>query len=141
MRSGKVLLDTGPLVAYFNKKDRYHDWAIAQFAMINPPLLTCEAVLSEACFLLRHYEMGAENVVELLERGLLTIPFRLENELSAIKGLLLRYKNIPMSLADGCLVRIAEQNATSVILTTDSDFRIYRKNKRNIIRTIMPDDL
>lgn len=141
MRLGKVLVDTGPLVAYFNKKDRYHDWAIAQLAVINPPLLTCEAVLSEACFLLRHYERGAANVLELVERGLLTIPFRLENQLSAIKGLLLRYKNIPMSLADGCLVRIAEQNANSVILTTDSDFRIYRKNKRKIIPTIMPDDL
>jgi predicted nucleic acid-binding protein len=141
MKLRKVILDTGPLVAFLNKNDRYHEWAIAQFGALIPPLLTCEAVLSESCFLLRHYETGASNVLNLLERGLLAIPFRLEDELSAIKVLLDKYRDIPMSLADGCLVRMAEQIADSVIFTLDSDFKIYRKDRRKVIPTIMPEDL
>ncbi len=139
MKPQKVILDSGPLVAFLNKKDRYHDWAMAQFSTMSPPLLTCEAVLSETCFLLRHYKNGAANVLKLLERELLTIPFRLEDELSAIKLLLERYQDVPMSLADGCLVRMAEQITDSVVFTLDSDFKIYRKNKRKVIPTIMPD--
>ncbi len=138
MKPKKVLLDTGPLVAFLNKKDQYHNWVLGQFATMNPPLLTCEAVLSEACFLLREYENGAANVLSLLERRLIAIPFHLEDELSSIKILLEKYKDASMSLADGCLVRMAEQISDSFIFTLDSDFKIYRKNKRNVIPTIMP---
>jgi predicted nucleic acid-binding protein len=141
MKPQKVLLDTGPLVAYLNKKDQYHDWVVAQFATMQPPLLTCEAVLSESCFLLRYYENGAVNVLKLIERELLAIPFRLKDELSAIRTLLDKYKDIPMSLADGCLVRMAEQITDSVVFTLDRDFKIYRKNKRKVIPTIIPDDV
>lgn len=137
----KILLDTGPLVAFFNKRDQYHKWTLEQFATMNPPLLTCEAVLSEACFLLRQFGNGAANVLNLLERRLLAIPFRLNDEFAAIRILLNKYKEVPMSLADGCLVRMAEQVSDSIILTFDGDFKIYRKNKRNVIPTIMPDDI
>lgn len=141
MTTRNVLLDTGPLVAFLNKKDYYHEWATAQFAIIKPPLLTCEAVISESCFLLRQYEDGAVNILKLLERQLLTIPFCLQDELNEIKTLLKKYKDIPMSLADACLVRMAEQLASSSVLTLDRDFVIYRKNKRKVIPTLMPDDL
>lgn len=133
MKPQKVLLDTGPLVAFLNKKDQYHEWAIAQFAIMRPPLLTCEAVLSESCFLLRHYKNGSVNVLNLLERELLNIRSRPQDELSAIKILLDRYKDIRMSLADGCLVRMAEQITDSVVFTLDRDFKLYRKNKRKLI--------
>ena len=141
MKLQKVIVDAGPLVSFINKNDRYHEWAITQFATMSPPLLTCEAVLSESCFLLRNFENGAINVLELLERGLLAIPFRLEDEFRAIKILLGKYKNIPMSLADGCLVRMAEQISDSIVFTLDSDFKIYRKNRRKVTPTIMPNDL
>ena len=88
MMSRKIILDTGPLVAYLNKKDLYHEWAKAQFATMTPPLLTCEAVLSESCFLLRHHENGASNILNLLERELIAVPFQLKDELSTIKILL-----------------------------------------------------
>ena len=141
MKPQKVIVDTGPIVAFLNKKDRYHEWTKTQFATMSPPLLTCESVLSESCFLLRHYENGASNVLTLLERKLLTIPFRLEDELIAVKELINKYNNIPMSMADGCVVRMVEQISGSVVFTLDSDFKIYRKNNRKIIPTIMPDDL
>ena len=141
MKPGKVILDTGPLVAFLNKKDQYHEWALTQFATMIPPLLTCEAVLSEACFLLNHYENGASNVLNLLDRELLSIPFRMQDEQSALNILMNKYKNIPMSLADACLIRMAEQISDSIIFTLDSDFKIYRKDRRKVIPTIMPKNL
>jgi len=141
MKPRKILLDTGPLVVFLNKEDRYHKWAVAQLATMNPPLLTCEAVLSETCFLLRAYENGAANILNLLERELLAIPFRLADELSTIGALMDKYQNVPMSLADGCLVRISEQLADSVVFTLDRDFKLYRKDRRKVIPTIMPTDL
>lgn len=141
MMPQKVLLDTGPLVAFLNKKDRYHKWAITHFGAMSPPILTCEAVVSESCFLLRQYENGASHVLSLLERELLTIPFCLKDELRAVKTLLNKYKDIPMSLADGCLVRMAEQITDSVIFTLDCDFKVYRKSRRKVIPLIIPDDI
>jgi predicted nucleic acid-binding protein len=139
MRARKVILDTGPLVAFLNKNDLYHDWTVAQFGVISPPLLTCEAVLSEACFLLQRYENGVSNIMRLLNRQVLTISFQLDNELTAIKALLNKYKDLPMSLADACLVRMVERTTDSVILTLDKHFQIYRMNKRQTIPLIAPE--
>jgi predicted nucleic acid-binding protein len=139
MKHQKVIVDTGPIVAFLNKHDRYHEWTKAQLARISPPLLTCEAVISESCFLLRNYENGTPNVLSLLDRKLVAIFFRLEDEIIALKNLLTKYNNIPMALADCCLVRMAEQISDSVVFTLDNDFKIYRKNNRKIIPTIMPD--
>lgn len=140
MKLHKVILDTGPLVAFLNKNDQYHEWAVAQFATMIPPLLTCEAVLSESCFLFKDYKNGTSNVLNLLERKLLALSFRLEEEVIAIKLLVNKYKDIPMSFADGCLVRMAEQISDSVVFTLDTDFKIYRKNGQDIISTIMPEN-
>ncbi len=134
----RVILDTGPLVALINAHDRYHEWSKIQWADIAPPLLTCEAVLSEACFLLRNSDGGSRIVLELLERNVLNIPFRLMEDVTQIAWLLKKYADIPMSLADACLVRMTELYPDSIVLTIDSDFNIYRKNKRNIIPTLSP---
>ncbi len=134
----RVILDTGPLVALINAHDRYHEWSKMQWADMAPPLLTCEAVLSEACFLLRNSDGGSRIVLELLERNVLNIPFRLMEDVTQIAWLLKKYADIPMSLADACLVRMTELYPDSIVLTIDSDFNIYRKNKRNIIPTLSP---
>ncbi len=139
MRFKKVIIDTGPLVAFLNKSDHFNNWAITQFSQLNPPFLTCESVISEVCFLLRKTDNGTQNVFQLLERGLIQIPFHLKPEMSAISRLMKKYSNIPMSLADACLVRMSEQISDSAICTLDSDFKIYRKDKRKIIPVIMPE--
>ena len=139
MRKKNIIIDTGPLVALLNKRDTHHAWAISQFSLLAPPFVTCEAVLSEACFLLRNYQNGSKNILELVERGLIILPFRLEIESKAIIQLLDKYKNIPMSLADGCLVRLSEQISDSIICTLDTDFKIYKRNKREMIPLIIPD--
>jgi predicted nucleic acid-binding protein len=134
----ETLLDTGPLVAFLNRRDRYHAWAKRYLDESEPPLLTCEAVLSEACFLLRGYERGPETVIDLVDRGLLAVSLNLEKEAAPLKRLLARYAGVPMSLADACLVRMSELHPDAVLLTLDSDFRIYRKNRRAVIPTSMP---
>lgn len=134
----KVILDTGPLVALLNRRDRYHNWAAEQWSRIDPPLLSCEAVLAEACFLVQPYAGGQTAVLELVTRGVLDLSFHLEEETAAISRLLGKYRDAAMSLADGCLVRMAELHDEGVVLTLDSDFGIYRKNGRRIIPTISP---
>jgi len=133
------LLDTGPLVAFLNARDRYHGWATEQLGLVRPPLLSCEAVLAEALHLLRGQRTIQKAVMDLVENGLLRVPFRLDEEVSAVSRLLQRYAEVPMSLADACLVRMSEQYGSAVVLTLDSDFALYRRHRRQVVRTIRPD--
>lgn len=137
----RVLLDTGPLVAFLKRQDHFYSWVTEEWARIEPPLLTCEAVISEACFLLRNVYGGQEAVICLIDTGVVQISFRLAEEARVVGELLTRYQSVPMFLADACLVRMAERYSNSSLLTLDSDFRIYRKNKSQIISVIMPEDI
>jgi predicted nucleic acid-binding protein len=137
----QVILDAGPLVAFINGRDRYHKWSTLQWAQTDPPFLTCEAVLSESCFLLRGIKGGQATVLELLKRGVLSLPFRIDDSVKQITWLLQKYSDVPMSLADACLVRMSELYSDSHVLTLDDDFRIYRKNKRQVIPVYSPSDL
>jgi predicted nucleic acid-binding protein len=133
-----VIVDTGPLVALLNRRERHHQWCREQFKLLRPPLLTSEAVISEGCFLLQDIAGGTDALLELLSRGVVTIPFTLMDELPAVARLVARYGSVPMSLADACLVRMSEQYADSRIFTLDRHFRIYRKSGRAPIPTLMP---
>jgi predicted nucleic acid-binding protein len=134
-----VLADTGPIVAYLNDRDRYHGWAVGLFKQLRPPLLTCEAVLSEAAYLVRGSPGGGERVMELVSRSLLQVKFDLEEEATAVRALLRRYGSLPMDLADACLVRMSELDHDCVLLTVDSEFRdVYRRNGRQVIPTLLP---
>jgi predicted nucleic acid-binding protein len=137
MKKG-VVLDTGPLVAFLNRKDNFHQWALTQWGQIEPPMHTCEAVISEACFLLGSTATGADSVMQMLERNVISVPFRLDDNLHPVKKLLAKYRSIPMSLADACLVRMSELNPNSQVFTLDSDFNLYRKHGRRVIPIIMP---
>ncbi len=134
----RVILDTGPLVAIINGSDKYHKWAKLQWAQIEPPLLTCEGVLSEACFLLSGLDGGQIAVFELLKRRILHIPLIMIEHINQIAWLSQKYSNVPMSLADACLVKMAELYPESSVFTIDTDFSIYRKNKRQIIPVLSP---
>lgn len=133
-----VVVDTGPLVALLNQRDRHHGWAKAVLDTIEPPIVTCEAVVSEACFLLRDFDGGRDAVLALLSRNVVKCDFRLTSEVEAVRALMKKFNDVPMSLADACLVRMTELEASSVVLTIDSDFRVYRRNRRQTIPTMMP---
>jgi len=134
----RVILDTGPLVALVDGRDRAHAWSVAQWADIEPPLLTCEAVISEACFLLDQTTAGSGAVFAMLVRGAVAVRFTLDEHVKEVQALRLKYADVPMSVADAALVRMAEEHSRSAVLTLDRDFKRYRKHGRQVIPVIMP---
>jgi predicted nucleic acid-binding protein len=133
-----TIIDTGPLVAMIRKRDQYHDWALQQSTMLNQPFLTCEAVVSEAWFLLRGFPNEQEKLLRLLEKKEILVDFDLSAEISNVVELLRRYKNVPMSVADGCLVRMSELHTDCLVFTTDTDFNVYRRHGNQIIPALLP---
>lgn len=134
----RIVIDTGPLVAYFNGRDRWHKWVVEQMRTFSAPLLTCEPVLTEACFLVHRAGGHAADLIRKLDQGVLEIALDLRAEAATIATLLKRYEDTPMSLADACLVRISERIADCRLFTLDSDFEHYRRNGRQIIPLLKP---
>jgi uncharacterized protein len=133
-----VLVDAGPLVAWLNADDEHHSWARQQFEHLRPPLFTCEAAIMEAAFLLTGPRLDPTAVVTLISRGVLQVSFALQTESEVVADLMRRYRNVPMSMADACLVRMSEIYENCAVLTTDSDFMIYRRFGRRSIPTVLP---
>ena len=134
----RVIVDAGPLVALLNSRDKHHAWVVQQLGNIQPPMLTCEAVLAEATYLTRAAPGARAALIEMLGEGFLNIGMALADQHSAILAMIRRYTDVPMSLADACLVRLAELYPQSPVLTLDSDFAIYRKNGRQVISMVCP---
>jgi predicted nucleic acid-binding protein len=133
-----VLADTGALVALLDRRERFHDWAVEQAKQLNPPLLTCEPVLAEVCFLLGGFSAGRAAIRQNLANGTWRLDFSVAEERERVFALMDAYEDQPMSLADACLVRMSELFAGSSIFTLDSDFRVYRRNRRQFISLIVP---
>ena len=131
-----VLVDAGFLVALLSRRDEYHRWAATQAPHFAPPWVTCEAVLSETFHLLG--PAGVSGLAALLRRGAVTPRIALGDELEPVLKLMVKYANVPMSLADACLVRMTETVADPILLTTDDDFRVYRRHSRQVVPCVMP---
>jgi uncharacterized protein len=134
----RAIVDTGPLVAFLDTRDPRHAWAQETFNRFSLPLVTCEAVLSEACFVVGQATGRQNAVMGLVSRGVLAIDFRLASHFEAVRKLMTKYASVPMSLADSCLVRMTEIDTRASLVTMDSDFRIYRRNGRQAIPVVMP---
>lgn len=134
-----LLLDTGPWVALHCSDERHHGWAKTQFAQHAGPFLSCEAVVTETCFLLARGGFDPAKALALLERGVVRIGMSLSEEASAVRKLFERYDNVPASLADASLIRLSELYEGSRVLTLDSDFHIYRRHGRKSIPLLRPD--
>jgi predicted nucleic acid-binding protein len=135
---GEIIVDTGPLVALLVKSDSHHPWTVDRLRELRPPFLTCEPVLAEVAHLVRRVRNGIDRFVELLLSDLLRVELDLMAERDAVGRLLRKYADRPMSLADACLVRLAELNDTAAVLTVDGDFAVYRKHGRRAIPLIRP---
>ena len=131
-------MDTGPLVAFMDRSEAHHAWAAERFRQFSVPLFTCEPVLTECLFLLRHEPVAQDKLLELVERRSLVVDFRLQDELAPVRRLMAKYRDAPMSLADACLVRMAETMSLS-ICTLDSHFSVYRKHGRTLLTVISPE--
>ena len=134
--AASVLVDAGFLIALLSRRDRYHSWAAAQVPLLRPPWNTCEAVLSEAFHLLG--TRGRPGLAAMLRRGMVISHFDLGDNLGRTLDLMQKYADVPMSLADACLVRMSEVLADPVIVTPDGDFRIYRRHGRQAVPCEFP---
>jgi len=132
-----VIFDTGPIVAWFCPRDKYHAWARQAFKQIPSGGLICEAVLAEVCHLVAKDGVARGKFLEFVEQGRLTSIY-LGGELPALRELLNRYGDTPTDFADACIVRLAELYGGGTVCTTDGDFRIFRKNGRELISLLAP---
>jgi len=124
-----VLVDTGVIVALLDRSERHHPSCLEAVDGLTVPLVTCEPVIAEACYLLRSLPGAQQSVLLNVERGVFQIPFRLDTETAAVRALLKKYRKPPMDLADACLVCLATRLDTGKILTLDSDFSFFRWGK------------
>ena len=129
--AGNLLVDAGFLVALLSRRDSHHPWAVTQATEYVPPWRTCEAVLSEAFHLLG--KRGTYGLSALLQRRDVLTRFDFNDDMDSVLKLLQKYADVPMSLADACLVRMTETLSDPLVLTTDSDFRVYRRHSRQVI--------
>ena len=134
---GNVLVDAGFLVALLSRRDAHHHWAVAQAARFPPPWKTCDAALSETYHLIG--QPGGAILTTLLRRRALTLPFDLDADLEPVLRFMQKYADVPAGLADACLVRMTETLAHPILLTTDGDFRVYRRHSRQAVPCKLPD--
>ena len=133
-----AIVDTGPLVAFLDRAERHHRWVAERIGELEAPLLLCEPVLAEAMYLLASLPHTQDMLFRLVENGALKIAFRVEEHVPALRALHRKYRDRPMSLADACIVRMAELNDRHAVLTLDSDFLVCRKHGRVPIEVIHP---
>ncbi len=134
----RVIVDTGPLVAFLDRAQTHHRWTTEESRRFEMPWLTCEAVVAEAWHLLRRSPAAQEAVLEMVRRGHVQFAIALGNEIEAVLALRRKYRDVPMSLADACLVRMSELFDGHHVVTFDSDFTIYRKRGREPLALVMP---
>ena len=133
-----VLLDAGPWVAYLVRADKHHVWAREQFSA-REGFVSCEAVLAEVCARLQYYGHDPLVAREFVKSGVVTLDFDLQANLISIENLMRKYRDQPMDLADACLVRMTEMQPRSLVVTTDTYFKVYRRTGRQVVPHVLPE--
>jgi len=132
-----TICDTGPLLAYLNRNDPHHAWAVALMKQVRPPMFVCEPVLTEVVCFLRQDGVAIEPLFQLLEREAVRLEFDMSAHWPRIRTLMSRYRQ--MDLADASIVVMSELHAQSQVLTIDrTDFSVYRRNDRRVIDFVAP---
>ena len=132
-----VLLDTGAIVALIDRSEKHHDATVKVLKNLERPLVTCEGVIAEACYLLRQFRGGADAILENVDRGIFQIPFLL-NRSAAQVSRILRKRGNRTDFADACLIELADQLGTGDILTLDPDFEFYRWRRNRPFNLLLP---
>jgi predicted nucleic acid-binding protein len=133
-----IIVGTGPLVAYVNRRDRRHRRVVQHMVALAPPLVTCEPVVTEACFLIGRAGGRPADLVRKAALRSLEIGIDLEDDAAGIESLMRRYADTPMSLADASLVRLTERLPDCRLFTLDADFEHHRRNGRRTIPLLRP---
>jgi uncharacterized protein len=121
-----ILLDTGVIVALLDRSEKFHRQCAEAVRKLDAPLITCEAVLAESCYLVRNLPGAPEAIIANAAEGIFQIPFQLSREAVAVRTILRKYQDRAIALADACLIQLANEFETGDVLTLDKDFEIYR---------------
>jgi uncharacterized protein len=121
-----TLLDSGVIVGLLDRSEAHHNRCVTALEGLEGPLVTCEPVVAESCYLLRGLPGAAETVLENVERGIFQIPFQLSRSATLVRTVMRKYRDLPVDFADACLVQLADELSTGDILTLDRDFELYR---------------
>jgi len=132
-----TLLDSGVIVGLLDRSETYHNRCVSALEELDGPLVTCEAVIAESCYLLRRLPGAAETVLDNVERGIFQIPFQLSRSAAAVRAVMRKYRDFPVDFADACLVQLADELNTGDILTLDRDFESYRWRRTRPFRLLV----
>jgi uncharacterized protein len=132
-----TLLDSGVIVALLDRSEAHHTRCVAALEELGGPLVTCEAVIAESCYLLRGLPGAAEAVLENVERGIFQISFQLSRSASLVRNIMSKYRDLPVDFADACLVQLADELNTGDILTLDRDFESCRWRRTRPFRLLI----
>ena len=133
-----TLLDTGAIVGLLDRSERYHEACVEALGGISGALVTCEAVITESCYLLRNLKGAPGAVLENVATGVFQIPIPLSRAAREIQRILLKYRDREIDLADACLIHLATELKTGDILTLDRDFDVYRWGAKKPFRRMIP---
>ena len=135
-----ALVDTGVIVALLDRSERCHARCVTLMKDLDRPLVTCEAVIAESCYLLRALPGAAETILENVERGVFQIPFQLTRAAATVHNILRKYRDLAPDFADACLIQLADELDTGDILTLDGDFQSYRWRRNRPFNLLVPLD-
>ena len=133
-----ILLDSSVIVGWLDRRDRNHGRCAAALANISPPLVTCEAVIAESCYLLQAIAGAQDDILENVANGTFQISFQLARCVDQMRQILRKYKDTPADFADTCLIQMADELDTGDILTLDSDFAHYRWRRNRPFHLLIP---
>jgi predicted nucleic acid-binding protein len=136
----QVLVDTGFLVAMYDRHERQHDLCARVYDSISSQLVTCEAVIGEALHLLRRFPAAIRAILISVDEEIISIPFTLMQSSRAVLEIMEKYSDIPADFADACLIHMANELDTGDILTLDSDFKHYRWRRKRRFNLLVPLD-
>jgi hypothetical protein len=135
--SKRIIVDAGPIVAFLHTGDQWHQWAVEQFGRFSS-FETCDAAISEACARLAYGGFSQTAAVGLVRQGAVKLTFRTDPNIERIYSLMDKYSDVPMDFADACLVVMSEEKKDVLVVTTDADFRFYRRYGRDVIPIALP---
>lgn len=133
-----ILLDTGVIVALLDRSERRHADCVEALDGVRAPLVTCEAVIAEACYLMRSVPGAPEAILQNVADATFQIPIQLSGCAAAVQRILKKYRDQDIDLADACLIHLASELRTGGILTLDKDFRVYRWGGNRTFSPIPP---
>lgn len=132
-----VLLDTGMIVALLDPTDSYHTRCSDAMADIGAPLVTCETVIAESCYLLRRVEGAVEAILHSVATREFLVPISLADAAIPVRRVMAKYRDRQIDLADAFLIHLADEFDTGDILTVDRDFRVYRWGRNNQFQVLV----